>query len=116
MYFACLVIECKNAVCYLSVSTLASKNISGTLFVVCLSLNTFFLPFYCILASKTINKSYPAVVYTLNTSMTPYIFENEMFTVHPVVCFSKHQSYLYSFFDTSKYVMQYVLFCFLAFK
>ena len=35
--------------CYLYIITLTSKNICGTLFVVCLSLNMLFLPFPCIL-------------------------------------------------------------------
>ena len=52
---------------YLSVSTLISKNISGTLFVVCLCLSMLFVPFSCILTCKYINHTYPVAVYTLNT-------------------------------------------------
>ena len=58
--------------CYLCVSTLTSKHISGSLFVFCLSLNMFFLPFSGILTCKYINHTYPVAVYTLNTRSTPY--------------------------------------------
>ena len=57
--------------CYLSVSILASKNISGSLFVVCLSLNMFFLPFWAFLTWKWTNICYVAAFYTLNTHSTP---------------------------------------------
>ena len=52
---------------YDSVRTLTSKNIGGTLFVVCLSLNWFFLPFSGLLTLKLISHSYLVAVYTLNT-------------------------------------------------
>ena len=58
--------------CYLSVSILASKNISGILFVVCFSPSMFFLPFRCILSQKCINHTYLVAIYTLNTTSTPY--------------------------------------------
>ena len=60
--------------CYLLVSTLTSKNISGILFVVSLSLNMFFLPFSGTLTWTYINHTYLLVVYTLNTTSTPYFF------------------------------------------
>ena len=44
--------------CYLSASTLKSKNISGTLFLVCLSLHMFFIVFSALLTWKCINRSY----------------------------------------------------------
>ena len=44
--------------CYLCLSTLASKNISGTLFLVCVCLNLFFLSFCGVLTWKYINNSY----------------------------------------------------------
>ena len=56
--------------CYLSVSILASKNISGILFVVCFSPSMFFLPFPCILTQKCINHTYLVAIYTLNTTST----------------------------------------------
>ena len=57
--------------CYLSVSTFIFKNISCTLFVVCLCLNMFFLPFSGISTLKFINHSYILPVFTLNTRSTP---------------------------------------------
>ena len=54
---------------YMWESTLTSKKISATLFVVCLSLNMFFVPFSCILTWKYINHTYPVAVYTLNTRL-----------------------------------------------
>ena len=44
--------------CYLSVSTLTSKNIRGGLFVVFLSLNMFVLPFFGVLTLKFITGFY----------------------------------------------------------
>ena len=60
--------------CSLSVSILTSKNISGKLFGLCLSLNLYFLPFSGILNWKSINHSYLVVVYTLNIPSAPYFF------------------------------------------
>ena len=60
--------------CYLSISTLASKNISSTLFVLSLSLNMFFVPFPGILTSRCISDTYLVAVYTLNSWGTPYFF------------------------------------------
>ena len=94
--------------CYLCVSTLASKHISGSLFVFCLSLNMFFLPFSGILTCTYINHTYPAAVYTLNTRSTPYCSfltaENVPLTFHAVVWLWKHARYFFSNLETSKYV------------
>ena len=80
--------------CYLSVSSLASKNISSTLFVVCLSLNTFFLPFCGISTCEYIKHTSSLAVDTLNTRSTPYCLfltaENAPLTLHDVVWPSKH--------------------------
>ena len=54
----------------LSVSTFASKNISGTLFVVCLPLRFFLKPFSGILNLKSINDGYSFAVSALNTLNT----------------------------------------------
>ena len=59
---------------YLFVSTLTSKNISGTLCVVCSTLNLLFLPFSGILSWKFINHTYPVAVFTLYTPRKPYFF------------------------------------------
>ena len=58
--------------CFLSVSALTSKKISVTLFVVCLSVNTFFLPFSGSLTCKYITRIYPVAGYSVNTRSTPY--------------------------------------------
>ena len=95
--------------CYLWVSTLASKNISGTLFDLCLSLNAFFLPFSGILTGKYTKHTYHVAVSTLNTRSTSYCLfltaENAPLIFHAVVYPSKHQPYLCSNFQTSKYVV-----------
>ena len=95
--------------CYVSTSNLASKSIIGTLFVVCLSLNTFFLLFSGILACKYIKHSYAVAVYTVNTRSTSYcVFlpaENVPLTFHPVVWPSKHEPYLCFNFQTSQFVI-----------
>ena len=79
--------------CYILVGTLASKNISGSLFVVCLSLNAFFVPFSGILCCKYIKHTYPVAVYTLNTQRTSYYLfltaENAPLIFHAVVLASK---------------------------
>ena len=54
-------------------SRLVSKNISGTLFIVCLSLYMFYLPFSGIFTRKCINYSYLLTVYTLNPPSTIYV-------------------------------------------
>ena len=54
-------------------SSLVSKNISGTLFIVCLSLYMFYLPFSGIFTRKCINYSYLLTAYTLNPPSTIYV-------------------------------------------
>ena len=51
---------------------LKSKNITGTLSLVWLSLKLFFLPFSSIFTWKWINHTYLVAVYTLNTPSTSY--------------------------------------------
>ena len=53
-------------------STLTTENISGTLFVFCLSLKMFCIPFSDILTWKCINHTYLVEDYSLNTSRKPY--------------------------------------------
>ena len=60
--------------CYVSKSTLRTKNMSDNLCGVSFCLNLFFLPFSRILSWKCINDSYLVAVYTLNTPTTPYSF------------------------------------------
>ena len=64
----------QNNHCYLSASSLTSKRISGTLFLLCLWLNIFFVPFCGILTCKYIKLSYLVAFSTLNTPSTPYLF------------------------------------------
>ena len=75
--------------CFLSVSTLTSKKISATLFVVCMSLNTFFLPFSGSLTCNYMNRICPVAGYTVNTPSTPYCLfvtaENVPFTFFPTL-------------------------------
>ena len=90
------------------VSTLTSKRISATLFVVCLPLIMFFVPFSCILTCKYMNHTYPVAVYTLNTWRTPYCLflttENVPFIFDAMIRTLKHRPYHFSIFKTSKYV------------
>ena len=60
----------QNCNCYLSVSSLTCKNISGSLFVVYLSLNMFLLTFFGILRWKHINHTDVVTVLTLNPVST----------------------------------------------
>ena len=86
-----------------------------TLFVLSLSLNTFFVPVSCFSTCKYINHSYPVAVYTLNTRSTPYCFflmaKKLPFTFGAVVWHSKHQAYLCCNFQTSKYVRRSLVCC-----
>ena len=85
--------------CYFRVKTLAStKSTSDTLFVVWLSLDTFFLPFSGIFTCNYMKHTCPVAVYTLNTPSTPSCLfltaENLLLTFHAVVWPSKHRRYL----------------------
>ena len=97
------------------VSTLTSRNTNVTLFVVFSSLNTVFRPFSDILTCKYMNQAYPVSVYTLNRRSTSYCFfsnvKNVLLTIHAVLCLSKHHPYLFSNFQTSKYVRRYLVSC-----
>ena len=83
------------------------------LFVVFSSLIKFFVIFSFILTCKYINHDYPVPVYTLNTLTTPYYFfltaENVPLTFLVVLWLSKHQPYLCSNFEISKYVQTYLV-------
>ena len=102
--------------CYLSVSTLTSKDLSIWFFVVFLSLNTFLLPFSGILSCKYMNQRDTVAVYILNTRRTPYSLfltaANVSLIFHAVRWPSKHQPCLSSILETSKYVRRYLV-CFL---
>ena len=105
---------------YLTVTTLTSKNISRTFFVVCLPLNTFFLPFTCILTCRYINQFHPVWVYTLNTQSTGYSLvltaANVPLIFHAVVWPSKHQPYLCSNLESSEYARRYLVRCLFSSK
>ena len=106
--------------CYLSVSTLTSKNITASLFVVSLSLNMFFLTVFCFSTCEYINHTYPVAVYTLNTGRTPYCLfstaKNVPFNFHAVGWPSKHKPDLCSNLETSKYIRRYLFCCLFASK
>ena len=71
---------------------------------------TAFLHF---LSCRYINHTYPVAVYTLNTRRAPYCFflsaQNVPFIFDVMVWTSKHQSYLFSIFEISKYVRRYLV-------
>ena len=60
--------------CHLCISALTSKNISGTLFMICFCLNVFITSFSGILSWKDINHSDFVLAYTPNTRSTPFFF------------------------------------------
>ena len=66
------------------------------------------------------NRTYADAVYTLNRGSTPYILflivKNVPFTFRAVVWPSKHQPYLCSKFETSKYNRRYFVCCLFASK
>ena len=105
---------------YICVSTWRSENIGGTLFVVCLFVILFFVPFSYILTCKYINHTYPFPVYIRNTPSTPYCMywtaENFPLTFGDAPWLWKHQSYICSDFETSKYVWRYLVYCLFAGK
>ena len=75
IYYPCLFVEgVLNWNSFVSVSPLTSKNISGTLFAVCLFVNMFFLQICCILTWKCISHSYLIAFCTLNIRRTTYLF------------------------------------------
>ena len=98
---------------YVSVIILKSKHISGTWFVVCLSLNIRLPPFSDILTWKCIKHTYLVAVYILNTGNTPYFFvykcEKRNLCLPCFFSIAKHQSYVFSYFETSKYVNRYLV-------
>ena len=63
----------QNHNCYIYISILTTQNISGTLFVLCLSIKIFCLTFSDILTLKCINHTYLAEDYSLNTPSTTYL-------------------------------------------
>ena len=88
------------------------------LFVVRLLVNTLFLLFSGILSSICIRRTYLVAVYTLKTRSTPYCLflrvENVTVTFGVVLWLSKHQPYLCSNFETSKYVRLSLVCCLFA--
>ena len=71
------VVRAEKRNCYISVTNLPSKNISSTLFGVCLSLNMFFVPCSGISTWKYLNHICLVTVYALNTQTIPYfLFRN----------------------------------------
>ena len=104
--------------CYLTVSTLRFRKISGTLFVFCFSLNMIYLPFCRAWTWKCINHACLVAVYTLNTPRTQYSLcittKNVTFTFHGVFCLSKHKSYLFPHLQTSIYVRRCLTWYFLG--
>ena len=80
------------------------------LFVVYFPLNTLFLLFCGILSCSCISCAYPVAVYNVNTQGTPYCL---FLTAENVVLRSwKHQLYLCSYFQSSKYVRRHLVCCF----
>ena len=94
--------------------------LDGALFVVCFLLNTLFLLFCGILTCNCISCAYLVAVYTVNTPSTPYCLfltaENVPLTFGVVLRSWKHQLYLCSYFQSSKYVRRYLVCCFSACK
>ena len=63
------------------------------------------------------NHSYLVPIYTQNTYFFAYNGLKELsFTFNTVVWLSKHHSYLLSYFETSKYITQYLAWCFFTSK
>ena len=89
-------------------------------FVVWFLLNTLFLLFCSILTCNCISCAYLLAVYTVNTPSTPYCLflttENVPLTFGFVLWSWKHQPYLCSYFQSSKYVRRYLVCCLYACK
>ena len=107
--------------CYVSGTFLTSKEISSTLLAVSFSLNISPSTVFC-----HFNSQNSSTVCSF-LQFTPYIHQahlislfittrNVTCTFHAVLWPSKHQSYLFSFFQTSIYVRRYLLCCLLACK
>ena len=101
--------------------TSKSRNIlDGALFVVCFLLNTSFLDFCDFLTCNCLSCAYLVAVYTVNTPSKPYCLfltaENVPLTFGVVLRSWKHQPYLCSYFQSSKYVKQYLVSCFSSCK
>ena len=90
------------------------------LFVVYLVPNTLFLLFCGILTCNCISCAYLVAVYTVNTPSTAYCLfltaENVPLTFGVVLRSWKHQPYLCSYFQSSKYVRRYLVCCLYACK
>ena len=106
--------------CYLSASTLTSKNISGVLSVACWSLCMLLLSFPGILTWKCIYHSCLVAVYTLNTGSTLCFFNDKRLkrNIYLWCCVLAWTTSIgpFSSFKTSKYVRQYLTCCFLPSK
>ena len=92
--------------------------LDGTLFFICLLVNMLFLLFSFILTCICIRLTYLVAVYTLNTPITLYCLflsaENVPLTFGVVLWLSKHQPYLCSNLETSKYVRLSLVCCLLG--
>ena len=82
LYVSCYRLQKPNY--FFFVNNLTSKDINGTLWVFCLSLNMLFLTFSDILTSKFINHCYLVAVYTLNTPSATYfsVYNREKCHIH----------------------------------
>ena len=101
-------------------TTLTSKNVCGTLIVLYLFLNMFFVRFSSILTWKYFKHTYVVAVSTLNAPSTlSSVFitaKNVAFTFHDVLLPSKRQQYLFLFFETSNYFGRCLVCCLLGSK
>ena len=101
-------------------STTSLNVLHDALFVVCFRLNTLFLLFCTFLTCNCISCAYIVAVYTVNRPSTRYCLfwtvENVPLTFGVVLRSLKHQPYLCSHFQISKYVKRYLVCCLSACK
>ena len=94
--------------------------LDGTLFVVGLPLNAFFLFISGILTSKYINYTYLVAVQTVNRPSTPYCLfltaENVPLSFGFVLWLWKNHAHLFSNFETSKYLRWRLVCCLFSSK
>ena len=105
--------------CYLSLSFLKFKNISGTLFVVCFVLNTLYWLFCGILICKYVSRMYLVAVWPLNRQYTVCLLVYKCRRSDPPLS-SCHLAFkninLFSCFKTSKYFGRTLLYAFQPLK
>ena len=107
--------------CYLSLSTLASKKISGILLVVCLFfiyvIPTLFQHFNLRNRRPYLSCCSLHCKYTKHMLFLCFIAAiNLTFTFHVFLWPSKYQWYSFFFFEISKYFTRYIVCCFFAFN